>query len=61
MVALVKDLRGVFGPEVDCWLVDNGANAHDVRPYLTAVETGRAIVEGPGWYAAGQALPGAAN
>jgi hypothetical protein len=27
-------------------MVDNGANAHDVRPYLTAVETGRAIVKG---------------
>ena len=46
VVALVKDLRAVFGPEVDCWLVDNGANAHDVRPYLTAVETGRAIAAG---------------
>jgi pimeloyl-ACP methyl ester carboxylesterase len=46
VVALVKDLRGGFGPEVDCWLVDNGANAHDVRPYLTALETGRAIVKG---------------
>ena len=46
VVALVKDLRAGFGPEVDCWLVDNGASAHDVRPYLTAVETGRAIVAG---------------
>lgn len=46
VVALVKDLRTGFGPGVDCWLVDNGANAHDVRPYLTAVETGQAIVRG---------------
>jgi len=46
VVALVKDLRGRFGPRVDCWLIDNGAHAHDVRPYLTAVETGRVIVQG---------------
>ena len=46
VVALVKDLRGAWGPGVDCWVVDNGANAHDVRPYLTAVETGRAIAAG---------------
>ena len=46
VVALVKDLRGGFGPGVDCWVVDNGATAHDVRPYLTAVETGRAIAAG---------------
>jgi pimeloyl-ACP methyl ester carboxylesterase len=46
VVALVKDLRAGFGPGVDCWVVDNGAHAHDVRPYLTAVETGRAIAAG---------------
>jgi len=46
VVALVKDLRPEFGPGVDCWLVDNGAHAHNVRPYLTAVETGRAIAAG---------------
>jgi pimeloyl-ACP methyl ester carboxylesterase len=46
VVALVKDLRGGFGPQVDCWVVDNGANAHDVRPYLTAVETGQSIING---------------
>lgn len=46
VVALVKDLRPAFGPEVDCWVVDNGAHPHDVRPYLTAVETGRAIAAG---------------
>ena len=46
VVALVKDLRGAFGPGVDCWVVDNGATAHDAKPYLTAVETGRAIIKG---------------
>ena len=46
VVALVKDLRGAFGSAVDSWLVDNGATAHDVKPYLTAVETGRAILNG---------------
>jgi pimeloyl-ACP methyl ester carboxylesterase len=48
VVALVKDLRGAFGPDVDCCVVDNGATAHDARPYLTAVETGRAIWQGVG-------------
>jgi hypothetical protein len=48
VVALVKDLRVVFGPDVDCWVVDNGATAHDARPYLTAVQTGRAIRHGLG-------------
>jgi len=43
VVALIKDLRPLFGPQIDQWVVDNGANAHGVRPYLTAVETGRAI------------------
>jgi hypothetical protein len=46
VVALVKDLRGAFGADVDCWVVDNGATAHDARPYLTAVETGQAVVMG---------------
>jgi hypothetical protein len=46
VVALVKDLRGAFGPAVDCWVVDNGATPHDARPYLTAVQTGRAILKG---------------
>ena len=56
VVALVKDLRGAFGPEVDGWVVDNGATAHNARPYLTAIETGRAIWEGVGsgpWTGAG--------
>ena len=48
VVALVKDLRDAFGPEVDGWVVDNGATAHNAKPYLTAVQTGRAIWKGVG-------------
>jgi hypothetical protein len=43
VVALVKDLGPLFGPKVECNLVHNGSAAHDIRPYLTAEETGRAI------------------
>jgi hypothetical protein len=46
VVALVKDLRPQFGPSVACYLVHNGAKAHDIRPYLTAPETGAAILGG---------------
>jgi pimeloyl-ACP methyl ester carboxylesterase len=46
VVALVKDLRSLFGSRVDCYLVHNGSHAHDVRPYLTAAETGAAIAAG---------------
>jgi len=46
VVALVKDLRPLFGDQVDCYLVHNGSHAHDVRPYLTAAETGAAIAAG---------------
>ncbi|MFI5681370.1 hypothetical protein [Streptomyces cellulosae] len=42
-VALVKELAPVFGDRVTDVLVHNGAKAHDVRPYLTARETGQAI------------------
>jgi hypothetical protein len=45
-VALEKDLSKLFGKRVRNFLVDNEAKAHDVRPYLTAVETGRAIAQG---------------
>ena len=48
VVALVKDLRPLFGGEVACYLVRNGSHAHDVRPYLTAAETGAAIAAGLG-------------
>ncbi|MCQ4041515.1 GPI inositol-deacylase [Streptantibioticus rubrisoli] len=47
-VALVKALAPAFGERVTDLLVHNGAKAHDVRPYLTAVETGRAVTAGLG-------------
>ncbi|MGX9884317.1 hypothetical protein [Streptomyces sp. NPDC002276] len=43
VVALTKELAPAFGDRVTDLLVHNGAKAHDVRPYLTARETGRAI------------------
>jgi hypothetical protein len=43
IVALVEDLRPLFNGEMVCAIVHNDAKAHDVRPYLTAVETGHAI------------------
>ena len=46
VVALVKQLATVFGPHVTDEAVRNGAKPHDVSPYLTAVETGRAISAG---------------
>jgi hypothetical protein len=46
VIALVKDLRPKFGERVKNVLVYNGATAHDVRPYLTAKETGRAVAVG---------------
>jgi hypothetical protein len=46
IVALVKNLRGCFGERVEDRLIHNGADAHYVRPYLTARETGDAIATG---------------
>ena len=46
LVALIKDLRPLFGPRVSNWTVHNGATAHAVEPYLTAAETGAAILAG---------------
>ena len=46
IVALVKDLRACFGERVENRLIHNGANAHSISPYLTAVETGHAIAGG---------------
>lgn len=43
VVALVKALSSAFGGAVDDRPVDNGATAHNIRPYLTAAETGDAI------------------
>lgn len=45
VVALAKELAPLFGDQVHDLRVHNGARAHDVRPYLTARETGRAIAE----------------
>jgi hypothetical protein len=42
-VALEKRLGTRFGDRVVDVLVHNGARAHDVRPYLTAKETGDAV------------------
>jgi hypothetical protein len=46
VVALVKDLRPRFGSELAGFMVDNGAHAHDVRPYLSDAVTGAAIASG---------------
>lgn len=46
VVALVKDLRPVFGRGVTNSLIENGAHAHAVAPYLTSDVVGAAILEG---------------
>lgn len=46
VVALIKRLRPLFGDPVVDFRIDNGAKAHDVKPYLSAIETGRAIAAG---------------
>ncbi|MER7584347.1 hypothetical protein [Kitasatospora sp. NPDC097691] len=46
VVALVKDLRPVFGERVHSATVSNGAHAHDATSYLTDELCGRAIAEG---------------
>jgi hypothetical protein len=46
VVALTKTLAPHFGNQVSDLLVHNGVKAHDVRPYLTARETGDAILAG---------------
>ncbi|MFD5507636.1 hypothetical protein ACFWIB_07650 [Streptomyces sp. NPDC127051] len=51
LVALAKELGPRFGDRVRDLSIHNGARAHDVRPYLTAAPTGRAIAGaliGPG-------------
>ena len=42
----MKRLAPLFGERVQDLLVNNGSKAHDVSPYLTAVQTGHAIAEG---------------
>ncbi|MDP5315296.1 hypothetical protein [Streptomyces poriferorum] len=46
VVALVKDLRPVFGPRVRSALLSNGSHAHDATAYLTDALCGRAIAGG---------------
>lgn len=53
IVALEKKLASVFGPKVQDRFVNNGVRMHDVSPYLTARETGEAILAGLAAEAAG--------
>ncbi|MET9512025.1 hypothetical protein ABZX62_26850 [Streptomyces flavidovirens] len=46
VVALVKDLRPVFGDRVRSGLLSNGTHAHDATSYLTDALCGKAIAEG---------------
>jgi pimeloyl-ACP methyl ester carboxylesterase len=46
VVAVVEDLRPLFGPGVRQVRVHNGSSAHDLRPYLTERLTGTAIAAG---------------
>ncbi len=46
VVALTKKLGPLFGDGLVDIRIVNGATAHDVMPYLTAVETGRAVADG---------------
>ena len=43
-VALVKRLQPVFGEAVTDVEIDNGVRIHEVARYLTATETGSAII-----------------
>ncbi|MFE4331593.1 hypothetical protein ACFRQM_19865 [Streptomyces sp. NPDC056831] len=45
VVALAKELAPSFGDRIRDVLVHNGAKAHDVRPYLTARETGTVVAD----------------
>jgi hypothetical protein len=46
VVALVKDLRPRFGPDVRGAIVHNGTHAHNAESYLTDALCGRAIADG---------------
>jgi pimeloyl-ACP methyl ester carboxylesterase len=48
VVALVKDLRPLFGNGVHGFVIENFATAHDVSSYLTDKVTGAAILTGLG-------------
>ncbi|MFC8721123.1 hypothetical protein ACFUEL_27410, partial [Kitasatospora sp. NPDC057198] len=46
VVALVKDLRPLFGGRLRAGVLENGAHAHDATSYLTDALCGAAIAEG---------------
>ncbi|MFJ4188532.1 hypothetical protein [Kitasatospora sp. NPDC089509] len=46
VVALVKDLRPLFGERLRSGLLSNGVHAHDATSYLTDALCGKAIAEG---------------
>jgi hypothetical protein len=46
VVAVVEDLRPLFGERITQVRVHNGAHAHDMTSYLTAAATGAAIAAG---------------
>ncbi|ROR33846.1 hypothetical protein EDD39_7668 [Kitasatospora cineracea] len=46
VVALVKDLRPVFGEQLRSAVLSNGTHAHDATSYLTDALCGKAIAEG---------------
>ncbi|MCX4797643.1 antibiotic ABC transporter ATP-binding protein [Streptomyces sp. NBC_01242] len=46
VVAVVRELSPIFGSGLTDVAVHNGAHMHDATRYLTAVETGRALVAG---------------
>jgi hypothetical protein len=46
VVAMVEDLRPLFGSDIRQIRVHNGAHAHDMAPYLTDRLTGDAILAG---------------
>ncbi|MGC7100705.1 hypothetical protein ACPZ19_39040 [Amycolatopsis lurida] len=48
VVALHKDLRGLFGEDVRCIQVHCGARAHDASRYLTTRAVGQAVTAGLG-------------
>ncbi|CCK31232.1 hypothetical protein BN159_6853 [Streptomyces davaonensis JCM 4913] len=48
VVALVKDLRPLFGDRVECHVVHNGSAAHDATRYLSTPQAGRAVTDGCG-------------
>ncbi|MFI6115545.1 hypothetical protein [Kitasatospora sp. NPDC051164] len=46
VVALVKDLRPLFGERLRSGVLENGMHAHDATAYLTDALCGRAIADG---------------